>query len=110
MKDITRWLLSGETSGESYSAARVRRILNNDIDTLSRLHAQLSWETSWSASTLSQRAEILEAVVELQNRLVLSSRDGPFLSDLPEDLAAMIRPAVVAMTTSKYMGGISGEL
>jgi hypothetical protein len=69
-------------------------VLNGHGDTLSRLQSELAWEFGWSASTLKQREEILGAILAIQGDLVVGARNGPFVSDLPEDLVRMIRPAV----------------
>lgn len=99
IRGITRWLLLEEVqarslAGDAYTPASVRRVLNGHGDTLSRLQSELAWEFGWSASTLKQREEILGAILAIQGDLVAGARNGPFVSDLPEDLVGMIRPAV----------------
>jgi hypothetical protein len=97
IRDITRWLLleQVQTGGrDGYTPASVRKVLNGHGDTLSRLQSELAWEFGWSASTLQQREEILGAILAIQGDLVVGARNGPFVSDLPEDLVGMIRPAV----------------
>lgn len=64
----------------------------NEGDTLSTLHGELAWELSWSASDLTQRRALLDAVLELQRTLIVVARDGRFVTDLTPDLAAVVQP------------------
>ena len=107
MRDITGWLLA-ETRGAEidFTPASVRRSLHTDGDTLLALQDGMSWEIGWSRSTLDQRVELLAAVRSLQQDLVIASRDGPFVSDLPEDLAAIVRPAVSLCTECELQSSL----
>jgi hypothetical protein len=104
--DVMRWLLATQVGEDipktNFTAGSVRKTLYEHGDTLSRLQSELAWEIGWSASSLVQRAELLDAVISLQRSLVVAARDGPFVSDLPDDLAGMIRPAVSFFTDRTY--------
>lgn len=107
IQSITTWLLSSSSSTNdhsddvSYTPASVRRILHGEGDTLVALQAELGWELGWSASDLSQRGQITDAVLQLQRSLVSAARDGPFVVDLPEDLRGMVEPAVSTFADCK---------
>ena len=97
IRNITAWLFAASSTGTTYTPAEVRRTLYADHDTLVALQSELAWEFGWSASTLDQRQELLDAVLAVQKSLVIGTRNGAFVSDLPVDLAEMVRPAVATM-------------
>jgi hypothetical protein len=95
IRSIAGWMLNDPSSASiTYTPADVRRTMHTDGDRLAAMQAELAWELGWSASTLDQRAELTQAVLALQRSLVVSARDGPFLVDLPNDLAQVMRPAI----------------
>ena len=95
IRDIVGFLLAEQVhEHHQHDAASVRKRLQADGQKLSALHAEMAWEVGWSASTLSQRDEQLEALLAIQRDLGLRTIDGPFVVDLPEDLVGIVRPAV----------------
>lgn len=82
----------------SYTPAQVRQILHTDGDRLAQMQDELAWELGWSASTLDERKHLTSAVLALQNSLIVSSRDGAFVVDLPADLVRILQPAVAVFS------------
>lgn len=99
MKRIITWMLPSHPdpldtdTAYSYTPLSVRQMLFTHLDTLRKLHSDLSWEVGYASSDLNQRREMLETMDGLQARLVSGSRSGPFLAFSP-DLEPVVRELI----------------